>query len=232
MTAALAHRGPDGSGLYADEGAGIALGHRRLAVLDLSEAASQPMRSRCGRYVLSYNGEVYNFAQLREELGGSDRFEGTGDTEVVLACIERYGAVEAARRFVGMFAFALWDARERTLTLVRDRLGIKPLYVGRVGGDLAFASELAGPRALEGFEPAIDLESLALYLRYGCVPQERCIYVGWSKVGPGEALCFSSPDQRPHRVRYWSAAQVVGRGRADPLRLSDAEAIERVEAGL
>ncbi len=164
MTAALAHRGPDDDGLWTDPAAGVGLGHRRLAILDPSPAGRQPMVSASGRLVLTYNGEIYNFRELRRELEGRGaRFRGSGDSEVLLAALERFGVEGALARIAGMFAFALWDRRQRRLTLARDHLGIKPLYWTREGHELAFASELGGLLARPHWSPAIDRDALAAY---------------------------------------------------------------------
>ena len=148
MMESLRHRGPDDGGSWVDDKAGVALGHRRLAVIDLSADGRQPMISHGGRYVLSYNGEIYNFIELRDELTHERvRFQGRSDTEVLLAAVETWGLEAAIERFVGMFAFALWDRTERTLHLARDRMGEKPLYYGWCGKSFLFGSELKALRA-------------------------------------------------------------------------------------
>lgn len=232
MTAALARRGPDGEGTWIDPAAGLALGHRRLSILDLSAAGAQPMISFGGRYAITYNGEVYNFRALRKELAleGLQGFRGHSDTEVMLAAIEQWGVREAAERFVGMFAFAVWDRERRELHLVRDRLGIKPLYYGRAGRALAFASDLASFEALDGFDAEVDPEACVLYFRYGCVPGEHAIYRGVEKQRPGTILTFTARDREPRETVFWSAADVARRGLADPLPARDErEAIDRLE---
>jgi asparagine synthase (glutamine-hydrolysing) len=231
MSGAVAHRGPDSAGTWVDAEQGIALGHRRLAILDLSPHGHQPMVSAGGRYVIVYNGEVYNFAALRSELAGRFAFRGGSDTEVILAAVEAYGVEGAVRRFVGMFAFALWDREERRLHLVRDRLGIKPLYYGAVDGGFVFGSELHALRAHPGFAPEVDRESLCLLLRHNCVPAPRSIFRGIRKLPPGTILTLRSPaDAEAEPVAYWSARAVAEAGRRDPFTGSEAEATDALEA--
>src|SRR5579884_681665 len=162
MACTLEHRGPDDSGFWLDESAGLALGFRRLAIIDLSPNGHQPMQSSSGRWVVVFNGEVYSFAELREELTAKGhRFRGHSDTEVVLEACEQWGVVEAVKRFIGMFAMALWDRRERRLYLVRDRLGIKPLYYAWAGRTLLFGSELKALRAHPAFDAEVDRDASA-----------------------------------------------------------------------
>jgi asparagine synthase (glutamine-hydrolysing) len=190
MADRLAHRGPDDAGWWTDPEAGVALGHRRLSILDLSAEGHQPMASTSGRYTVVFNGEIYNFRQLRVELEARGArpigFRGNSDTEVLLAAVEVWG-VEAAvrRRFVGMFSFALWDRRERTLYLVRDRLEIKPLYYGWAGSSFLFGSELRSLRAHPEFRGEIDRGALAKFLQYGYLPASHSIYRGVFKLPPG-----------------------------------------------
>lgn len=235
MSGALSYRGPDDEGAWTDEGAGVALGHRRLSILDLSPEGHQPMPSRSGRYQIVFNGEVYNFAEVRRELEGRDpsvRFRGHSDTEVILAAVEAWGLEAAVRRFVGMFAFALWDREERVLHLVRDRLGIKPLFYGWAGGSLLFGSELKALRAHPEFEGEIDRGALSLYLRHNCVPAPYSIYRGVRKLPPGCILSLRSPGDREARpAPYWSAREVAEAGAADPVT-SVEEAREELERRL
>src|SRR5579863_1282966 len=170
MANSLTHRGPDGSGLWKSPSGQIALGHRRLAIIDLTGTGRQPMEF-AGRFWVTFNGEIYNFKELRPQLLAlGHSFRGESDTEVLLAAIAQWGIDEALRRIVGMFAFALWDAREQVLHLARDRLGEKPLYLGELFGHLFFASELRAFRAIPGFDAQISRRAANAYMRDGCVP--------------------------------------------------------------
>ena len=163
MTAPIAHRGPDDSGTWLDPEAGIALGHRRLSILDLSPEGHQPMRSVSGRYVMVFNGEIYNFVALRQELEAKGfRFRGHSDTEVMLAAFEAWGLLDATRRMAGQFAFAVWDRETRTLYLARDRFGEKPLYCGWSGGTFLFGSELKALRAHPTMRSEIDRDAVTI----------------------------------------------------------------------
>jgi asparagine synthase (glutamine-hydrolysing) len=216
MADVLRHRGPDGDGTWTDADAGVALGHRRLAIIDLSAEGRQPMVSASGRYVISYNGEVYNFPDLRSDLEASGAsFRGHSDTEVMLAAIEKWGLEAAVGRFIGMFAFALWDRKTRSLHLVRDRLGIKPLFHGRVGTAVVFASELGAIERLPGFHGEVDREALTLYLRFNNVPAPWSIYRGIRKLMPGTILTLTA-DGTERTTVYWSAGEVVAEGLANP----------------
>ena len=171
MTDTIEHRGPDDEGLWCDRSAGIALGHRRLSIIDVSQAGHQPMVSGNGRYVIAYNGEIYNYPLLRRKLeletrNSSPIWCGHSDTETVLAAIEFWGLEKALEQFIGMFAFALWDRDERILYLVRDRLGIKPLYYGWINSAFVFGSELKALRAYPCFCHPIDRGALALFMCY------------------------------------------------------------------
>ncbi|MGE3528619.1 MAG: asparagine synthase (glutamine-hydrolyzing) [Methyloceanibacter sp.] len=229
MAARLAHRGPDDRGVWAEPDAGIALGHTRLAIIDLSAAGAQPMVSACGRFVLSYNGEVFNAPELRAALEQEGRvFRGHSDTEVMVEGFAVWGVQETVERLIGMFAFAAFDRSTRTLTLGRDRLGIKPLYWGRIDGSLAFASELKALAAFPGWKGEIDREALAAYLRYGYVPAPMSIYRGVHKLAPGTLLTCGA-DGEVRTTTYWSLEAVAKRGEADPLDVPDGEAEAAVE---
>lgn len=233
MADQLVHRGPDDSGVWVDGAGGIALGFRRLAILDLSPTGHQPMLSSGGRYAMVFNGEVYNFKSLRKELEGKGHtFRGSSDTEVMLASIEEWGLEAAVKKFTGMFAFALWDRRERRLHLVRDRLGIKPLYYGGSGGWLLFGSELKAIRAHPQFQARISRNALALQMRYNDVPQPHSIYEGVYKLTQGCILtlrCGDSPPW-PQPSAYWSAQKVWARGAANPFRGSGQDAAQEMDS--
>lgn len=208
MAASLTHRGPDDSGVWIDARAGLAMGHRRLSIIDLSSAGRQPMVSADGKAVLVYNGEVYNAVQLRAELEQKGHtFRGHSDTEVVLHACREWGVQATVKRLIGMFAFVLWDAQEQVLTLVRDRLGIKPLYWGKFGSLLLFGSELKALRAHPGWTPAIDHDALAAYLRHCYVPAPHSIYRGVSKLEPG---CLVRVDRHGamQKIRYWDLLEI------------------------
>jgi asparagine synthase (glutamine-hydrolysing) len=232
MNASLAHRGPDDSGLWTDRDAGVGLGHRRLSILDLSPLGRQPMASASGRYVLAYNGEVFNYRRLREELTPlGHHFRGGSDTEVLLAAIEEWGLAGALGRCVGMFALALWDGEERSLSLVRDRLGVKPLYLGRLGsggaGGFVFGSELKALKRHPGFDAGLDRGALALYFRHNYIPAPHSIHARAGKVLPGEIVTLSAEGEK--RTRWWNAEAVWRQGFAEPLTCGDAEAVDALE---
>jgi asparagine synthase (glutamine-hydrolysing) len=223
MTDALSHRGPDGQGTFVDEAGGVALGHRRLSVIDLSEAGAQPMTSANGRFVISFNGEIYNFAEITRTLPqGPSALRGHSDTEVLLEACARFGVDGALGRTVGMFAFALWDKRERVLTLARDRLGIKPLYWAKAGRMILFASEIKAIVAHPAFQPEIDRDALAAYLRSGYVPAPSSIYRNLFKLRPGTVLRLTL-DGHTDESRYWDLRRIAGESARGPL-ITDADA--------
>jgi len=230
MIGTLSHRGPDDDGIWTNEAGGLALGFRRLAIVDLSSAGHQPMASKSGRYVITFNGEVYNFVELRHELETHGHtFCGHSDTEVVLAAVEQWGLETAVGRFVGMFAFALWDAGERCLSLVRDRLGIKPLYYGWMGQTLLWGSELKALRPHPDFRAEIDRGALALYMRHNYVPGPHTIYRGVHQLTPGSIVTLTSPADRQPAIPFWSAREVAERGVRERFTGSGQEAVRELD---
>lgn len=231
MRDVLQHRGPDDAGHWHDTSASVWLGHRRLSILDLSATGHQPMHSASGRYVIVFNGEVFNFGELSAELEADGCvFRGHSDTEVMLAAIENWGLGKALARFVGMFAFALWDRETRSLTLVRDRLGIKPLYYAIQGSRFAFASELHALAGIPWLNKEIDRDAVADYLRYLCVPAPRSVLVGVRKLEPGTLLVWADGMQRIER--YWDIREVARSGLAAPLQVSFRDAADELEVRL
>ncbi len=218
MAGALHHRGPDASGVWVDAEAGVALGHARLSIIDLSAAGAQPMLSASGRFVLSYNGEVYNAGELRAELEqkghafrGPLRHRGAW-----WKASPRGACARTVERLIGMFAFAVFDKATRTLTLGRDRLGIKPLYWGHANGRIVFASELKALATLPDFAPAIDRQALGAYLCTGYVPAPSSIYQDIAKLEPGMLLHIAE-DGGTSGESYWSLLDEAERGQAAPL---------------
>jgi asparagine synthase (glutamine-hydrolysing) len=231
MTGAIAYRGPDSAGAWLDSEHKVALGHRRLAILDLSPAGEQPMVSPSGRFVTVYNGEIYNHLDLRERLPGPWR--GHSDTETLLAAIDAWGIEEALKQCAGMFALALWDRREKALILARDRLGEKPLYYGwqGAGADSAFlfGSELKALARHPAFRREIDREALALFTRFNYVPAPHSIYAGIAKLPPGTFLTLRAGEKAPAVTPYWSAAEIAAAGAAEPLDIGPEEATDALE---
>lgn len=231
MATRIAHRGPDDSGQWVDEQSGYAVGFRRLSIIDLSPAGHQPMHSVSGRFVLAYNGEVYNFESIRRELrqaGLAPEFRGHSDTEVMLAAFEAWGVEESVRRFIGMFAIALWDRDTRSVHLIRDRMGVKPLYLGRSQGAWFFASELKALRAHPDFAGELDRDALAAYFRYAYIPAPRTIYRDVQKVMPGTIVTITAAGE-VRRSTYWSVAGAAERGLTGRFTGSDAEATEHLD---
>jgi asparagine synthase (glutamine-hydrolysing) len=235
MADAISHRGPDDGDAWIDDGLGVVLAHRRLSILDLSPAGHQPMRSACARYVVVYNGEIYNWAELRVELeraGQAPAWRGHSDTEVLLAGFAVWGIESTLRRARGMFALAVWDRVEKTLTLARDRIGEKPLYYGRVGDCFVFASELKALRALPDTRFDTDPGALALMLRYGYVPTPHSIYRGIFKLPPGTLLRVGPDGRLGDPDPWWCLAAVAQEGAAKQRALSDGAALDQLEAVL
>jgi len=248
MTDSLFLRGPDGFGLWVSEG--VALGHRRLSIIDLSANGAQPMHSACKRFVIAFNGEIYNHLELRrdlEALAATPQWRGHSDTETLLAAIRHWGLDETLSRAKGMFALALWDRRDRRLSLARDRIGEKPLYWGWGGGkSLVFGSELKALKAHPAFEGGICRDALAQYLRFAYVPAPRSIYADIYKLEPGCILeVIDSPPTCPPRDplrpgeslgslsirRYWSLKDVHEAGARDPIT-DEAAAVSALEGAL
>jgi len=230
MANTLFHRGPDDSGTWVDEDAGVAFGHRRLSIIDTSDAGHQPMVSADRRYVITYNGEVYNFQKLRQELGKKGhRFRGHSDTEVMLTAFVQWGVEVSVKKFNGMFAFAVWDRRDGLLWLARDRIGEKPLYYGVQNGNLFFSSELKAIRAHPEFKPEIDRDALVSYLRFSYVPAPHSIYNKIKKLLPGHLLCIKSPTSVRLSQPYWSLEEAYQSGIREPFRGSNDEAVDELD---
>ena len=231
MTDALVQRGPDSSGVWLDPALDIGLGHRRLAILDLSPEGAQPMLSHQGRYVMVFNGEIYNFGELRSTLSQlGHQFRGHSDTEVMLAAVTEWGVTAAVSRFVGMFAFAIWDTEARVLHLGRDRIGEKPLYYGWVGETLLFGSELKALVQHPQWQGEIDRDALALFVRHGYIPAPHSIYAGINKLPPGTILSLpASQPQAASPIAYWDLQTAVIEGRSNLFQGSDAEAITHLD---
>jgi len=229
MDLSLKHRGPDDSGIWIDADAGVALVHRRLSIVDLSPAGHQPMHSADGRFVISYNGEVYSHLPIRAEIEATGhRFRGHSDTEVMLESIARYGIRPTVDKLIGMFAIAIWDKRERTLTLIRDRLGIKPIYWAKLGGLFMFGSELKALRQHQGWTPRIRPEAVASFMRHNYIPAPHTIYQDVYKLKPGTILTLTAGHE-PQLERFWDARAVAIHGLRNPLDEDDAALIDRLQ---
>jgi asparagine synthase (glutamine-hydrolysing) len=217
MTSAIVHRGPDDVGLWVDSQAKLAFGHRRLSIIDLSEAGQQPMVSANGRWVIAYNGEMYNSSAIRELLGEM-KYRGHSDTEVLVEAFAQWGVEATISRINAMFAFAAWDIQENELWLARDRFGEKPLYYGWHGNVLLFGSELKALAAVEGFSPDIDRQALGMLVRRISIPAPSTIYRGIKKLTPGSVLRIRGGQDRPEPVRYWNPATVASGTEVNPPR--------------
>lgn len=239
MTNAIARRGPDDDGHYLDAESGVALGHRRLSILDLSPTGGQPMADQSGRFVLTYNGEIYNYRELRaalERAGKAPQWRGTSDTEVLLAAVAAYGLPEALQRAKGMFAIALWDRQERVLHLARDRMGEKPLYFGWQGRGEArsflFGSDVAALRQHPSFEGETDPDSIGLLLRYLYIPEPFSAWRGIRKVMPGTILTLDPRSGRETVASFWSMLSVAREAKADAFQGGVDEAVAELERTL
>lgn len=231
MRDAIMHRGPDDSGTWIDPDGCLGFGFRRLSILDLTAAGHQPMRSPGGRYVMMFNGEVFNFRTLRARLEAEGvRFIGHSDTEVVINGIERWGLETTLAQCIGMYAIALWDTQQRTLRLVRDRLGKKPLYVYRMPGLILFGSELKALAVSPHFERSLDFDALGAYLQYLYIPAPGCIYRNTEKVMPGTIMTISdAAGPVITRVPYWDLQTAYRSGRENPFEGDDVEATDELE---
>ncbi|MBU3654992.1 MAG: asparagine synthase (glutamine-hydrolyzing) [Alphaproteobacteria bacterium] len=241
MASAIRHRGPDDSGAWADEEAGIAMAHRRLSILDLSPAAKQPMLLTCGKYLIVFNGEIYNHLKLRKQLeaGGLLNTQPTkmvyswrshSDTETLLAAIQTWGLEETLKKCVGMFALAVWNKESRSLSLARDRFGEKPLYYGWQGDSFLFGSEIKALRLHPSFQGEIDRQALALYLQHNHIPAPYSIYQGIYKLLPGTWLTLKYGEREPKIHRYWSVQEAYEKGQRNLFQGSDIEASNALES--
>ncbi|MFC3883534.1 asparagine synthase (glutamine-hydrolyzing) [Bacillus songklensis] len=230
MTGTIIHRGPDGSGSWIDVEKGIALGHRRLAIIDLSSNGKQPMVSASGRYVMTFNGEIYNYHELRARLPEYP-FRGHSDTEVMMAAIEAWGVERALKHFTGMFAFALWDRQEGLLHLARDRMGEKPLYYGWIGNTFVFGSDLEALRIHPQFNNEIDRNVLSLYLRFNYIPTPYCIYKGIYKLPPGAYATVKRTEQNQtiSPVCYWKIEETIVHAKNNPTFQTEEEAVHTLD---
>ena len=237
MSNTIAHRGPDDEGSWSDLAKGVWLGHRRLAIVDLSAAGHQPMKSASGRYVIIFNGEIYNHLLLRQEIeatGEVQSWYGHSDTETLLVGFDVWGIQGTVERAVGMFAFAVWDRQNSTLTLGRDRLGEKPLYYGWQGQGhsavVLFGSEIKVLRAHPAFENNINRGALSLQLRHNYIPAPYSIYKGISKLRPGSLLTVSRQQPEPKVWAYWSIAEVAKSGITNVFSGTDKQAVDKLES--
>mgnify|MGYP001345641291 CR=1 FL=1 len=234
MISKLEHRGPDDKGIWFDYSSGIALAHSRLSIVDLSKAGHQPMISSCERYLIVFNGEIYNHKLLRKKLPDWIIWKGNSDTETLINGISHWGLEKTLSKTVGMFAFAVWDREQKKLTLARDRFGEKPLYFGFRGKTLIFSSELKSIEAFPDTSPNIDMNSLEMYLRYGYIPAPLSIYKGIHKLIPGNYLEFSMKDFYagliPSSKKYWSLESIIKKKQAYPFLGSNKDAIDHLES--
>ncbi|HWD90892.1 MAG TPA: asparagine synthase (glutamine-hydrolyzing) [Verrucomicrobiae bacterium] len=230
MGGAMSHRGPDAEGIWTDAPRGLALTHRRLSILDLTEAGAQPMHSHCGRFVIIYNGECYNFTELRNQLVAAGCvFRGSSDTEVIVESCARWGVHKTLEHLNGMFAFALWDRQTGELVLARDRIGIKPLFYGWFGGAFWFGSELKALRALKEFKPELNVESIGQFLKYGYIPAPHSVFKGIFKLPAAHLLTMKSASEKASPECYWSVVRDWGQKGAHAFKGTAAEAQEQLD---
>ena len=232
MNQRMFHRGPDAGGCFVESDGSVALGHRRLSIVDLSPAGAQPMASHSGRYVIAFNGEIYNHRTLRKKLieeGKVTDFRGTSDTEVLLELFENYGVKEGIRLCKGMFAIALYDRQEKQLYLLRDRVGEKPLYYGRVNGEFVFASDIGCISVLDGFQNEINKKVLPIYFIHGYIPAPYSVYEDIYKLEPGTMLSMKAPYKEWQIETYWSMKEVAKKGEANVFKGSEEEATNELE---
>lgn len=229
MTQTLVHRGPDAYGSFIDQHVGIALGHRRLAIRDLTSTGAQPMESSCGRYVIVYNGEIYNHLEITADLEKNGRtLVGTSDTAVIVEAIAVWGIDKVLERLIGMFAFGVYDKQDKTLTLARDRLGIKPLYWGKVGGNYIFGSELKALRKAGFWQPVLNRNALASFMRHNYVPAPHTIYNDVFKLEPGQYINITpNSDHTIHT--YWSLQNIAAQDKREILKENDDVLIQRLD---
>lgn len=235
MANAIAHRGPDGKGVWLDQELGVAIAHRRLSILDLSPTGAQPMKSSNGRYVVTFNGEIYNFNDLRIRLEKNNHvaWRGNSDTEVLVEAVSAWGVEGALNQFIGMFALVIWDCAERTLYLARDRLGEKPLYYGWLGDTFLFGSEIKALKCHPSWCGEIDRGSIAEYMRCGYIAAPRSIFSDVYKLPAGTFAVIGPEDRRARHIRhqvYWSLESAVRRGASEPFSGSELEAQNELEA--
>ena len=240
MNSAISHRGPDDSGTWHDQNMGIVFGHQRLAVIDLSVSGHQPMKSSSGRYMLIYNGEIYNHLDIRKKIEKKfalKKWQGSSDTETLLEAIEVFGFEQTLKEIVGMFAFVIWDKKLRNLILARDRMGEKPLYFGWQGqGDNAvflFGSELKALKAHPGFKGEVNRDALALLLRHNCIPAPYSIYKDIKKLLPGHFLKLNEADLRsallPNSKQFWSLTDIAQSGVKNPILKNSQSTISELD---
>lgn len=238
MLTSMEHRGPDGEGVWTDSSFPIALAHRRLAVVELTSAGAQPMISASGRFVIVFNGEIYNHIEMRKDLdsgmqAGSINWRGSSDTETLLAYIEAMGLKSAVQAAVGMFAFAIWDCKEKQLSLVRDRIGEKPLYYGTAGGCFVFSSELKAIKRINGFSASVDVGAISDYLRFNYIPAPYTIYNGIFKARPGYIYTWNkeaiSGHEDPREEAYWSLSTSHVNSIAKPFVGSYEDAVDQLD---